>query len=89
MTARTGYHKVSQHMPTDIFTVRPYDLVELVADLMSWGAHPACACGGRQPGCIAGLVTQRVVLRHLADLAKQSREAGGERPAAWTSCAAT
>ncbi|MBK6535078.1 MAG: CBS domain-containing protein [Deltaproteobacteria bacterium] len=67
-------------MTTDIFTVRPDDPVELVADLMSWRAHPVCARGGRQVNLV-GLVTQRVVLRHLADLAKQSHGGrGGERP---------
>jgi CBS domain-containing protein/gamma-glutamyl:cysteine ligase YbdK (ATP-grasp superfamily) len=76
-SARTGYHKVSQYMTTDIFTVRPDDPVELVADLMSWERIRYVPVEDDK-GRLVGLVSQRVVLRYLADLAKQSREAGAE-----------
>ena len=76
-SARTGYHKVSQYMTTDIFTVQPDDPVELVADLMSWERIRYVPVEDDK-GRLVGLVSQRVVLRHLADLAKLPREAGAE-----------
>lgn len=74
-SARTGYHKVSQYMTTDIFTVRPDDPVELVADLMNWERIRYVPVEDDK-GRLVGLVSQRVVLRHLTDLSKQTREAG-------------
>ncbi len=76
-SARTGYHKVSQYMTTDIFTVRPDDPVELVADLMSWERIRYVPVEDDK-GKLVGLVSQRGVLRHFADRSKRSRDAEGD-----------
>jgi CBS domain-containing protein len=79
-SARTGYHKVSQYMTTDIFTVRPDDPVELVADLMSWERIRYVPVEDDK-GRLVGLVSQRVVLRYLADLSEAvARGRRGEHP---------
>ena len=64
-------------MITDIFTVRPDDPVELVADLMSWERIRYVPVEDDK-GVLVGLVSQRVVLRHLTDLAKRPQAAGAE-----------
>jgi CBS domain-containing protein len=66
---KRSYYKVAQYMTTDIFTVRPDDPVELVADLMSWERirHVPVEDGS---GKLVGLVTYRAVMRHLAERAK-------------------
>ena len=64
-TANTDYQKVSQLMLTDISTVGPDDPVELVRSMMDWERLryvPVEDDAGR----LVGLVSQRGVLRHLA-----------------------
>ncbi|HEY8430702.1 MAG TPA: CBS domain-containing protein [Sandaracinaceae bacterium] len=70
-SAKSSYHKVSQYMTTDIFTVQPDDAVELVADLMGWERirHVPVEDG---KGHLVGLVSYRAVLRHFNDLQKRS-----------------
>jgi CBS domain-containing protein len=68
-SARTGHHKVSQYMTTDILTVRPDDPVELVADLMSWERIRHVPVEDER-GRLVGLVSFGAVLRHMTDLAK-------------------
>lgn len=68
-SARTGHHKVAQYMATDVFTVRPDDPVELVADLMGWERIRHVPVEDER-GRLVGLVSASAVLRHLADLAK-------------------
>jgi CBS domain-containing protein len=67
---RTSYHKVSQYMTTDIFTVQPDDAVELVADLMGWERirHVPVEDGH---GKLVGLVSYRAVLRYFTELARR------------------
>lgn len=70
-SAKTSYHKVSQYMTTDIFTVQPDDAVELVADLMGWERirHVPVEDG---KGRLVGLVTYRAVLRYFAEKQKDA-----------------
>ncbi len=69
-SALTGREKVSQYMQTDIFTVRPDDPIELVAELMGWERIRHVAVEDDKDR-IVGLVSYRAVLRFLAELAKQ------------------
>jgi CBS domain-containing protein len=73
---RVGHHKVSQYMATDIFTVRPDDPVELVADLMSWERIRHVPVEDHK-GRLVGLVSYRAVLRHLTGLHKFPPQPGG------------
>ena len=69
-SARTSYHRVSQYMQTDIFTVQADDAVELVADLMGWERirHVPVEDG---KGVFLGLVSYRSVLRYFNEREKQ------------------
>ena len=73
---RVGHHKVSQYMNTDIFTVRPDDPVELVADLMGWERIRHVPVEDHK-GRLVGLVSYRGVLRHLSGLHKFPPQPGG------------
>src|SRR6267142_208429 len=73
---RVGHHKVSQYMATDIFTVRPDDPVELVADLMGWERIRHVPVEDHK-GRLVGLVSYRAVLRHLTGLHKFPPQPGG------------
>ncbi|MCC6872696.1 MAG: CBS domain-containing protein [Sandaracinaceae bacterium] len=79
-SAKSSYHKVSQYMTTDIFTVQADDAVELVADLMGWERirHVPVEDG---KGHLVGLVSYRAVLRYFSERAKK----GGADPRAKTS----
>lgn len=72
---RPSYHKVSQYMTTDLFTVQPDDAVELVADLMGWERirHVPVEDG---KGHLMGLVTYRAVLRYFAELVRTPGQRG-------------
>jgi CBS domain-containing protein/gamma-glutamyl:cysteine ligase YbdK (ATP-grasp superfamily) len=74
-SARTGHQKVSQYMTTDIFTVRPDDPVEFLAELMGWERIRHVPVEDEK-GRLVGLVSYRAVLRHLTELAKNPREQG-------------
>jgi CBS domain-containing protein len=67
--ASTGFQKVSQHMTTDIFTVRPDDPIELVADLMSWERIRHVPVEDDK-GRLVGLVSYRGVMRYLTGLTR-------------------
>jgi CBS domain-containing protein len=66
-TARTGFHKVSQYMTTDLFTVRSDDPIELVSDLMAWERIRHVPVEDEK-GRLVGMVSYRGVLRYLTDL---------------------
>ena len=70
-SARTGHHKVAQYMTTDIFTVRPDDAIELVAEMMDWERIRHVPVEDER-GLLVGMVSYRGVLRHLTELAKHS-----------------
>ena len=74
-SARTGFHKVSQHMTTNIFTVRPDDPIELVSELMSWERIRHVPVEDEK-GRLVGMVSYRGVLRHLTGIMRYPPQPG-------------
>jgi CBS domain-containing protein len=74
-SARTGHHRVGQHMTTDLVTLRPDDPVELAAELMSWRRIRHLPVED-EAGRLVGLVSLRGVQRHLAEQAGSRTAAG-------------
>jgi CBS domain-containing protein len=70
---RQSHHTVGQLMSTDLFTVRPDDLVEMVARVMEWKdvRHVPVEDG---EGRLVGIVSHRSLLRLLADGLSGGRE---------------
>ncbi len=62
---RASYLKVSQFMATDLFTVRPEDIVDFAATLMDW-RHVRHVPVEGDDGELVGLVTHRALLRLVA-----------------------
>ena len=60
-----SYQTVGQFMATDLFTVRPDDLVDLAASLMEW-RHIRHVPVEDEDGRLVGLVTHRGLLRLLS-----------------------
>jgi CBS domain-containing protein len=69
-----NYRTVGQFMSTDLFTVRPDDLVDLAASVMDW-RHVRHVPVEDEGGRLVGLVTHRDILRLL--VRGQSGEDGG------------
>lgn len=63
---RESYLKVSQFMATDLFTVRPDDIVDFAATLMDWRRVRHIPVEG-DDGELAGLVSHRALLRLVAE----------------------
>ena len=59
-----GYRTVGQFMSTDLFTVHPDDLIDLVASVMDW-RHIRHVPVEDQEGRLVGLVTHRGLLRMM------------------------
>ncbi len=59
-----GYRTVGQFMSTDVFTVRPDDLIDLAASVMDW-RHIRHVPVEDQEGRLVGLVTHRGLLRMM------------------------
>ena len=55
---------VSEFMETDIFTVQRTDIIELVAEMMDWQRIRYAAVEDKE-GNLIGLVSRRLLLRHL------------------------
>ncbi|HJL16520.1 MAG TPA: CBS domain-containing protein [Sandaracinaceae bacterium LLY-WYZ-13_1] len=62
---RRGLQRVGQFMSTDLFTVRPNDLVDLAASVMDW-EHIKHVPVEDDDGHLVGLVTHRDLLRLVA-----------------------
>lgn len=62
---RESYRNVSQFMVTDLFTVRPDDIVDFAASLMDW-RHVRHVPVEGDDGELAGLVSHRALLRLVA-----------------------
>jgi len=62
---RESYLKVSQFMATDLFTVRPDDIVDFAATLMDW-RHVRHVPVEGDDGELVGLVSHRALLRLVA-----------------------
>ena len=69
---RESYLKVSQFMATDLFTVRPDDIVDFAATLMDWRHIRHIPVEG-DDGELVGLVSHRALLRLVA-----TGQVGGE-----------
>ncbi|HSD45288.1 MAG TPA: CBS domain-containing protein [Pyrinomonadaceae bacterium] len=69
-----GYRTVGQFMTTDLFTVKPDDVVDLAASVMDW-RHVRHVPVEDEEGRLVGLVTHRALLR-LMTMGGGSRSAG-------------
>ena len=67
---RDSYRTVNQFMTTDLFTVRPDDLVDFAASLMDW-KHVRHVPVEDDSGHIVGLVSHRALLRMIAQGVKE------------------
>ena len=61
-----GYRTVGQFMSTDLFTVKPDDLIDLAASVMDW-RHIRHVPVEDEEGRLVGLVTHRSLLRLLSN----------------------
>jgi len=68
-----SYRFVSQLMTSDVFTVRPGDLVDLAASLMDW-EHLRHVPVEDDQGQLVGLLSHRALLRMVAKGARQDAE---------------
>ena len=66
------YKKVGQFMSTDLFTVRPDDLVELAASIMDW-RHVRHVPVENEQGRLVGIISHRDLLRFFARSAPDKR----------------
>ncbi len=60
-----AFRRVEQFMTTDLFTVRPGDLIDLVASVMDW-KHVRHVPVEDDAGRLVGIITHRALLRLLA-----------------------
>ena len=60
-----GYRTVGQFMSTDLFTVKPDDLIDLAASVMDW-RHIRHVPVDDEEGRLVGLITHRGVLRMMS-----------------------
>jgi CBS domain-containing protein/gamma-glutamyl:cysteine ligase YbdK (ATP-grasp superfamily) len=70
---RPSHHTVGHLMSTDLFTVRPDDLVEMVARVMEWRDVRHVPVEDEE-GRLVGIVSHRSLLRMLADGLPGGRE---------------
>jgi CBS domain-containing protein len=70
---RQSHHTVGHLMSTDLFTVRPDDLVEMVARVMEWRDVRHVPVEDEE-GRLVGIVSHRSLLRMLADGLPGGRE---------------
>jgi CBS domain-containing protein len=68
-----GYRTVGQFMSTDLFTVKPDDLIDLAASVMDW-RHIRHVPVEDQDGRLVGLVTHRGLLRMMISRGTSNRE---------------
>ncbi|MEM9917470.1 MAG: CBS domain-containing protein [Bacteroidota bacterium] len=61
---RPSQLKVEEFMQTDLFTVQPQDIIELVAEMMDWRRMRYTPVENAK-GKLVGLVTARLILRHM------------------------
>ncbi len=62
---RASYARLGQFMTTELFTVRPDDLIDLAASIMDW-RHVRHVPVENAQGELVGLVSHRGILRHVA-----------------------
>ncbi|MBK9982533.1 MAG: CBS domain-containing protein [Saprospiraceae bacterium] len=73
---RPSHLKVSEFMNTDLFTVQKDDIVDLVAEMMDWRKIRYTPVEDKE-GKLVGLVTLRIVVRHLLKTRNQPENAEG------------
>jgi CBS domain-containing protein len=71
----SSYRTIGQFMTTDLFTVRPWDQVDLAACLMDW-EHIRHVPVEDDAGRLAGLVSHRSILRLVAQGATKTGPVG-------------
>ena len=69
--------KVAEFMETDIFTVQKTDIIELVAEMMDWQKIRYAAVEDKE-GNLMGLVSRRLILRHLIKNKRSRRTSTAE-----------
>jgi CBS domain-containing protein len=74
---RASYTTIGAFMSTDLFTVRPDDLVDLAASVMNW-RHVRHVPVEDDAGCLIGIVSHRTLLQ----LFTAKRCAGADEPVA-------
>lgn len=74
---RPGKLLVEQFMETDLFTVRPDDIVELTAELMNWRKIRYMPVEDEK-GELCGLMTSRLLLRHFSQQSGIRTDEGGK-----------
>ena len=62
---RPSYERVGQFMTTDLFTLRPGDIVDLAANVMDWERIRHVPVEDDE-GRLVGIITDRILLRLLA-----------------------
>jgi CBS domain-containing protein len=67
-----GYRTVEQFMSTDLFTVKPDDLIDLAASVMDW-RHVRHVPVEDQEGRLVGLITHRALLRLMINRTSDSK----------------
>jgi CBS domain-containing protein len=72
---RPSHLKVSEFMSTDLFTVQKDDIIELVAEMMDWRQIRYTPVEDKE-GKLVGLVTLRMMLRHLLKMRNQPESLG-------------
>ncbi len=73
---RPSHLKVSEFMNTDLFTVQKDDIIDLVAEMMDWRKIRYTPVEDKE-GKLVGLVTLRIILRHLLKTQNQPQAPGG------------
>jgi CBS domain-containing protein len=68
---RPSHLKVGEFMSTDLFTVQKDDILELIVDMMDWRKIRYTPVEDKE-GKLVGLVTLRVILRHLLKSRKEA-----------------
>lgn len=61
---RPSHLKVSEFMSTDLFTVQKDDIIDLIVDMMEWRKIRYTPVEDKE-GKLVGLVTLRIILKHL------------------------
>lgn len=70
---RPSHLRVSEFMTTDLFTVRQEDIIDLVVDVMNWRKIRFTPVEDKE-GKLVGLVTLRMILRHILEQRHGNRE---------------
>lgn len=76
-TYKPSQLKVSEFMATDLFTVQKTDIIELVAEMMDWQKIRYAPVEDKN-GKLIGLVSRRLILRHMIKNKRSRRTSTAE-----------